>query len=122
MVEVIAVDDSLFVCFELDVTLDILAAKSPHTHLTLDISAAQTLNCRVPCSHAQRRTESGTDVPLLLQPCYNCATFAIGAATLLAVLPARQLRSIAKAVLTLYDHLDLWHQNCMHSGGGECGE
>ena len=29
MVEVIAVDDSLFVCFELDVTLDILAAKSP---------------------------------------------------------------------------------------------
>ena len=93
-----------------------------YMRLTLDMAAVRALDCRVPCSHAQRRTESGTDVSLLPQPCHSCSTFAIGAATLLAVLPARQLRSIAKAVLTLYDHLDLWHQNCMHSGGGGCGE
>ena len=72
-----------------------------YMHLTLHISAAQTLHCRVPCSHAQRRTESGTDVSLLTQPCHSCSTFAIGAGTLLAVLPACHRRSIAKSVLLM---------------------
>ena len=86
MVEVIAVDDLLFVSIALDVTLDILVANSPlyapHTrhfsgdmHLTLDISAVETLNCRVPCSQAQQRTESGTDASLLLEACRICSTY-----------------------------------------------
>ena len=129
MVEVIAVDDFLFVCVALDVTLDILAAKTPlypprtrhfsgDMHLTLDISAPQTLNCRVPCSHAQRRTEAGIDLSLFPQPCHSCPHLCYrncnSASGVVSTSPPQHCQVCANGATRLPCCLESCHARCNH--------